>query len=132
MTSTGMVKKEQPKGPMPLSAEDLAKREAEIHGLEEKRRRLKEEAQERALGRDVELKEAKRVAAESRVKVEEIKTEMSKKLAEQGKEHKKIRDRDATNVAGYVKRLADNRTRIGALEKELAALKAAAAAEALP
>ena len=132
MTSTTVVKKEQPKGPMPLSEEDLAKREAEIQDLGEKRRRFKEEAAERALGRDVELKEAKRVAAESRVKVDEIKTEMSKKLAELEKDHKKIREEDAANIAGYVKRLADNKTRIGALEKELAALKAAAAAEALP
>jgi hypothetical protein len=122
-----MSKKPKPPqgGPKPLTKDDIERTAAELRNLEAEAKQLKAEAFERSLTRDVDLKEAKRVAAESRVTVEEIKSTSAAKLAAQTKEHAAARREDAERVAAFVKRIAEDGKRISALEKELAALKAA-------
>ena len=55
-------------GPKPLTKADIEATAKEICDLEKEAKRLAEEAHEIAMTRDVQLKEAKRVAAESRVR----------------------------------------------------------------
>eukprot|EP00966_Prymnesium_polylepis_P168097 3886284-Prymnesium_polylepis.1 len=92
--------------------------------------KLRDRLAERTPLADVELREAKRHAAEGRAAVEKTRLLWDEKLAAVAREHELARQDDAERIGRYEKRIAEDDKRIGALERELAALKAAAAEQA--
>jgi hypothetical protein len=122
-----MTNKDDPKGPKPLTREDVERTANEIKDLHEERSMLEAELRERAQTRDVEIAEAKKVHAECRGKAEEYKSQMAAKLAERVAAHDLIRKQDADKIAAMVKQQNENSSKIRQLEAQLAALKAKAA-----
>ena len=88
---------------------------------------LREEYNRHTETREAQYKELKRVAAENRVKADEIKAAGATRLAEQERAHDVLRKEDAAKMSQYLSRVAAGEKRIRALEQEVASLKAAAA-----
>lgn len=113
----------EPKGPRPLTQDDIDKTKHELKTLDEQRTKLKEEYHQLSESRKVELDEAKRTASECRKQVGDIKTEFSNKLAQLKCEHEQIRREDADKVAAYLKRINADEEKIRALEREVVGLR---------
>ena len=75
---------------------------------------------------DLELKEAKRAAAESLAAVEKTQALWNNKLYNARHDGEVAGKEDAERIARYEKRIADNAAKMAALEREAATLKAAA------
>lgn len=126
----------EPKGPRAWTQDDKTRIANEICSLEEERAKLQEEYTNHFQVREAEMKELKRVSAECRGQIEEIKSSGSARLQALMKEHESARSTDAQRIAGYLAKAAEDSKRIQALQKELASLKAevasVCAAESLP
>jgi DNA repair exonuclease SbcCD ATPase subunit len=116
----------------PVTKADAESPAQEIRRLEDSRRSLEREIREQEEKRAVELQELRRTIAESRAKVEEIKADMSAKLAERKVAHDAVRRKDMETSAALAKRGAEDKDRLLALEREVTALKAAARTGAPP
>jgi hypothetical protein len=102
-----------------------------LMALRDEVKRLKKLNAERSnLHTDLELKEAKRLAADGIANVAKVRELWDAKLAAEQREFELGRKEDAERIARYEKRVADDAKRIRALEQEIAMLKAATAQEA--
>ena len=101
-----------------------------LREVKEEVERLRKRNAARTPGHDTELKEAKRLAAESIATVERTRELWDQKFATVTRAHEDGQKEDEARIARYEKRIADDGERISALERELAALKASVAESA--